>query len=41
VVEEVRDVGGDLLVGREEAEVLVSALGDGVVVARAEVVLAA
>ena len=41
VVEEVGDVGGDVLVGREEAEVLVDAGGDGVVVAGAEVDVAA
>ena len=41
VVEEVGDVGSDLLVGREEAEVLVAAGGDGVVVAGAEMDIAA
>ena len=37
VVEEVGDVGGDVLVGREEAEVLVDTRRESVVVARAEV----
>ena len=37
VVEQVGDVGGDLLVGGEEAEILVGAGRDGVVVAGAEV----
>ena len=41
VVEEVGDVGGDLLVGREEPEVLVEARRDGVVVAGADVDVAA
>ena len=34
VVEEVGDVGGDVLVGREETEILVAACGQRVVVAR-------
>ena len=41
VVEEVRDVRGDVLVGREEPEVLVEAGSARVVVARADVDVAA
>src|SRR5205085_11986291 len=41
MVEEVGDVGGNVLVGGEEPEVLVAAGGDGVVVAGAQMDVAA